>query len=270
MKRANRRLTPEKPKSDFDWGWLRSAFNWLKKIVLVSVLVGVIGGAGFYFVEITKKFIHKPINQVVLHAKFNYVDQQVVSTLVEDIVGKSFIANDIYQAQKNLQEMPWVESVSLSRQWPDQLHISIAEQSPIARWGEEGFVNVRGELVLTDEINAIQSLPVLKAEADDVLSMLETYSVLKKTMSNYGVAIQVLDKNPRQVWKASLDNDWLLILGRGDILGKIQKLNLLLEKNIVDISENIRVIDMRYPSGIAIEKPLVTEIEEVTSEFIRG
>ena len=114
-----------------------------------------------------QSLLQKPIAQVAIYGNFNYMTKESVSLLVDDVVGKSFFSENIKQLQKKLQAHPWIDNISLSRQWPDLLRITIFEQVPIARWGNKGFVNNRGELIAMDNLEKLAHFAELDGDDKD-------------------------------------------------------------------------------------------------------
>ena len=62
----------------------------------------------------------------------------------------------------------------------------------------------------------------------------------------------MLEKNRRGVWRLELSNGWKVVVGRGDMHKKIQRLTFLLESNELDVNMSIVSIDLRYTNGLAV------------------
>ncbi|MEO0443754.1 MAG: cell division protein FtsQ/DivIB, partial [Pseudomonadota bacterium] len=143
------------------------------------------------------------------------------------------------------------------RQWPDKLQVIIEEQIPIAKWDSAGFVNNRGELVLTDVGQLLDHLPVLKGNADEALELMQQYQQLSELFSNSALTIQTLEKNSIGIWLLTLSNGWQLIAGRDNVAKKTHQFLVMIEQNVIANPEQIQQVDMRYRGGLAIQwRPL--------------
>lgn len=265
MTKGNRRIR-KKEKKVFSFPFKKILYG-LRAIVISLVFLGVLGGAGFYGTTLTKDFLNRPIASIVLKGQFEYVSESDMAAVAEAMIGGSFIGENIGRIKDALEAMPWVDSVDLSRRWPDQLDIVVREQMPIARWNDAGFVNVRGEVVLVSDDTHLSDLSVLIGQEEDAALIMQRYSVLASLLSHYDLSIGVLEKNRRGVWQMQLTNQWTLIIGRGGMNEKLQRFTQLLDQKTLHTAMSIKVIDLRYPNGLAVswkdDKQDIDELDEI-------
>lgn len=96
------------------------------------------------------------------------------------------LALDPADAQKRLQELPWVQSAVVERQLPDRITVRLVERRPMARWQENGVLHLVDEdgTVLSQQIpERFRKLPLLigdgaPAQARDFLARLKTRPAL--------------------------------------------------------------------------------------------
>jgi cell division protein FtsQ len=224
----------------------------MRIVVLASFFVSVLGVAGFYGTRLATDFLNRPVASIVVKGEFNYVAQNEVTELVKGMIGGSFIGEDINGIKQSLEARPWIDSVNLIRQWPDILEIVVHEQVPIARWGGSGFVNVRGEIITVEKVSDLSQFSTLSGKREDVGLIMQQYSLLASTLQPYNMSIDVLEKNYRGVWRLQLTNGWKVVVGRGNVYKKIQRLTYLLEAKKLDSQMNIESIDLRYSNGLAV------------------
>lgn len=251
MKKSNRKInrTPKARKAIISWSALLNSLRWFLIISLGSVGLG----AGVYYINnMTQSLLQKPIAQVAVEAEYKYISQQTMNVLLKDVVGKSFVGEDLKKIQKTFESHPWIDKVNLSRQWPDRLLVTVVEHVPIARWGEQGFVNNRGELVMTESLNTLSHLAELDGQQDDAAVIMQKYSLIATQLRPYGLVLTKLKKDVRGTWSLELDNGWDIILGKNDILRKVSRLNKLLQEQNISVEANIQRIDARYENGFAI------------------
>ncbi|EGG93373.1 Cell division protein ftsQ [gamma proteobacterium IMCC1989] len=233
----------------------------IRTIVFASIFLSVLGVAGFYGTRLATDFLSRPVASITVKGEFNYVAQNEVTELVKGMIGGSFIGEDISEIKQSLESKPWIDSVNLVRQWPDILEIVVHEQVPIARWGESGFVNVRGEIIVVEKMSDLSQFSTLLGQSEDVGLIMQQYSLLATTLQPYNMSVDVLEKNYRGVWRLQLNNGWKVIVGRGDVYKKIQRLTYLLDVKKLNDQMKIKSIDLRYPNGLA-----VSWIENVTDK----
>jgi cell division protein FtsQ len=250
MTRVNKR-TVQKENTKSSISFLK-ILRVMRTMVFASVFLSVLGITGFYGSRLAADFLSRPIASITLKGEFNYVSQGEVETLVRGMIGSSFIGENISDIKQSLEGMPWIDSVDLVRQWPDTLEVVVREQAPIARWGENGFVNVRGEIIIVDNSNSLSRFSTLTGQEKDAGLIMQQYSLLASTLQSYNMSIDVLEKNHRGVWRLQLKNGWKIIIGRSDVYKKVQRLTHLLDIKKLNAQMKIESIDLRYQNGLAI------------------
>lgn len=233
------------------------AFASVKKIMkygVISLLIlGAAGASAYYGNQAFKQFLSKPIATVAIEGDFFYMSKDEVAHTINEHMQGSFIKESLNDMQQQIKADPWIDNVVLRRHWPDQLHVSIVEQRPIARWGDNGFVNYRGELVKVNNSDIIEGLPVLRGDEKNTLTIMRQYQDLSQVISPYSINIIELAESPLGVWSMRLDNQWELVAGRTDVVKKVQRLMQVLSENKIPSPDNISRIDLRYESGLAIK-----------------
>jgi cell division protein FtsQ len=269
MAKVNKRtVKKEKVKSTFPF---LKIVRMIRAMTLASVFLLVLGVTGFYGAQLAKDFLSRPIASITIKGEFNYVSQGEVEALVRGMIGGSFIGENIRDIKLSLEAKPWIDGVDLVRQWPDTLEVVVREQVPIARWGKSGFVNVRGEIITVDKNNNLSQFSILSGQAEDAGLIMQQYSLLASALQPYNMSIDVLEKNKRGVWRLQLENGWKVIVGRGDVYKKIQRLTYLLEVKKLNDKMKIESIDLRYPNGLAVSwiEDVIEEKEEQAANLLK-
>lgn len=257
MAKANRRIV-KKQKAPRNFSWAKNLWKYIRLTIVTSALLSALGVVGFYSVQFTQQFLNRPISSVAIEGQFNYVDKATIAVIVESMIGDSFVGENIDVIKHKLHNISWVDDVLLSRQWPDRLQVVITEQVPIARWGDDSFINVRGELIQINDNAVLAHLSKLSGKKEDAQQIMREYAMLTNVFQPYGLAVKQLEKSQRGVWKLHLDNEWNVVLGQGNIFSKIQRLTHLFDKKILDKTADIDTIDIRYPNGLAVQWGVAT------------
>jgi cell division protein FtsQ len=250
MTKVNRR-TYKKEKKGYSFPF-KKVLHMLRLFIVVSMSLSVLGVMGFYGAQLTQTFLSRPIASISVKGEFNYVSQARMKKAARSMVGGSFIGENIGGIKASLEAMPWVDSVDLSRRWPDQLEILVREQIPIARWSDNGFVNIRGEIIFVESVSGLLGFSTLVGEQQESEQIMQQYSVLANIFQPHKLSISVLEKDRRGVWKLEFSNGWQVVVGRGDVHKKVQRLTSLLESSTLDVNMPIVSIDLRYTNGLAV------------------
>jgi len=258
--RKKRNIKKQAPQKKVD---VRSFLLLVKKTILSVFLLSSVAVVGFYGSQQIDEFLSKPFEQVMINGEFNHTKEQELRRIIISSASQSFVKEHLEKIRSSLVELPWVDNATLTRRWPDQLEVSIVEQKAIARWGDKGFVNFRGELIKTAKLDKVQHLPQLYGTESDAATIMQEYKKLTSLLSNSQLAITSLNKDSLGVWQMQLSNDWTIILGRYGLEEKIQTVNQVLRKEILLVDDAVDTIDMRYENGFAIawrqSTPIVLE-----------
>jgi cell division protein FtsQ len=204
---------------------------------------------GFYFAF---KNLDRPLTRVTIGGEFRYIDQQDLTILVNDAISGGFITVNLSALKQQLQEHPWVSRVMIERQWPSHLKIDITEEVPIARWGDQAFLNILGESLHIDDNSHLNKLPLLTAEYGNSTDIMEQYQQLSALLIPTGLTLTELKLDSLGVWHVETNRGIQLIIGRDGISKKIRRLVKVWESGLNSQSDNIKAIDLRYPNGLAV------------------
>ncbi len=246
--RTNAKKSTEKKKVSF-----KGFFRTIRYVLVTSVCAFIVGVTGYYGTSLVNNFLERPISSVIVQGDFEHLTKGSVETLIEEYVKRSFIKENLSAMRKSLLAEPWIDNVALKREWPNILHITIEEQRAIARWDDRGFVNYRGDLILTDKGLLSSDLPILRGGEDEAHLLMKKYQFLSEALNKHELTVSVLEKNKVGIWGAELSNGWVLLLGRADINQKIQRLLLALEQKAILLSSEVDRIDLRYENGLSVK-----------------
>jgi cell division protein FtsQ len=228
-------------------------FYVVKSTGLLTIAMVAISVTGYYGVKIANNFLERPIKAVIVDGDFEYISRQSVKLLIDEHMKNSFIKEDLLSVRNKLMANPWIDSVSLRREWPDVLHVVIKEQRAIARWGDKGFLNYRGDLVLAKSDAVLNELPLLRSDDNQTQLLMRQYQFISELLSEHQLTILVLKKSTVGIWQAELNNGWKLFLGRADINKKIQHLLFALDQKAIVLGSDIDSIDLRYENGLSVQ-----------------
>ncbi|WP_053979274.1 cell division protein FtsQ/DivIB [Marinagarivorans algicola] len=228
-----------------------------KSIGMSLVLVSLLGFMGWslYKIEplkIIQEYTNRPIANVSIQGEFKYASQAHIEALVAEKLSNTFLELDIMALKSHLEKHPWIDRAVVARQWPDTLLIKIIEQQPIARWNNQGFLNLRGEIVNLSNKTELNHLPLLRADDRYTERVMQQYVLMAKLLSEYQFAPLVLELDNTLAWSLTIAPAVTIKLGRDDSIEKLQRLMRVLQHDLNHHAAYIETVDMRYKQGFAI------------------
>ena len=192
-----------------------------------------------------------PINEIQIKNQYEKVDSLQVDLIIQQYLRGNFFGLDLNLTRNVFKKLPWVREVSVRRIWPDKIEISIEEHQVIARWGNVGLVNDKGEF-----FNAAyqDDVPYFWGPKNFVSEITQKYFEINKILSKELMQIGTISMSDRLSWEIQTDNNIKIVLGRKDILKKITNFVEHYQTVLTEINNRIEYVDMRYKNGFAIKK----------------
>lgn len=246
--------------------------HWLGRGVSLLVLVVAAGGA-LWGSEKLFRHLDAPIEIIAVKGQFSYADKTVVQSLVEPLIRGGIISLSLSQIRHQLEQHPWIDQVSVSRQWPNGLVITVAEEVPIARWGDSGFLNNRGEMLEIGDNSSLAHLPLLVGSENSERSLMTAYREVAQLLLPSGLKIAALKRDERGAWWLNLDNGLDVVIGRDQVMEKMRRFIVVWELVLKAQIERIVRVDIRYDNGIAVqwdESAVIKQDANRISEVVPG
>lgn len=178
----------------------------------------------------------------------------------------SLFRTDLARAQRRVDSIPWVESSTIERVFPDSLRISIVERTPVA------YAEVNGGIELVDQDGVFLQpprkttldFPVLygldeAASAADRKAMIGRYkqfmSGVRETARGSAWSVSEVDASAPDDLRALLVSEKTTILahfGSGDYAARFKKFTEVAPQALA-ASPRIDSIDLRYPSEVVVD-----------------
>lgn len=241
-------LTPER-KPPIRLAWLKKMRlpPYLVTASLLSVVAVLIAlGAQ----EIAQRW---KINQIDIVGRLNVVKaEQLVGQLVW-VKNESFFELDVRQVREQISGLPMLESVAIRKRWPNILEIQAQEGVPVAVWNGDQILTASGRLISLDKEEALDGLGdgLMKLNGDQSACDLaiRMYRRTQQTLDGMRVSIDSMSVNGVGAVKISLDNGWLVNLGRNRVEQRLDRLVLLLKTlNQPEVAG----VDFRYGNAAAV------------------
>ena len=203
-----------------------------------------------------------PIKYVRTEGVFQYLSKDEIKTALQPLVTTGFFDADMQTIHQAVSELTWVDTVTVKRVWPDAIDIKIREKKPYVRWGQQGLVSARGEIITPKNIDLFKTLPLLQGPEQQQVKTLEIMKGVNTALADQSMKMAEFTINDRWSWKIKLTTGLEILLGRNEQLKKLQRFLKTLEVLGQEQVEKMAIVDLRYPNGYAVSwKPGTEEID---------
>jgi len=214
-----------------------------------AIVLAVVGALAFGI----RLALDQPIESVAVEGRLQRVSPLDVEKAVRDVSrNKGLVAVDLDAARDAIRRIGWVDSVTVRRAWPRGLRVFVVEQTPVARWGETGLLNTRGELFVNDARHVPPELPELAGPPGTQGAVTQRYLAAQGRLIEAGMRLSAVRLDPRGAWEFDLDNGVELRLGRRQVDDRFDRFMLAAARVVSQRATEISYVDLRYTNGFAI------------------
>ena len=194
----------------------------------------------------------RPIEKVSIDGALRHIPPNLLRSVITPHTERGYFGMDVVQLRESLQAIPWVESISVRRIWPDRLQVDLREQVPLARWGSQELLSLSGERFRPPPQSIPENLPWLDGPPDNEQRVLEHYQRFADLLKVAGLGIFGLSVDPRGSWRLVLDNGLELVLGRDHMAQRLWRLAQVYTTVVKPRAGDIQLVDLRYSNGFAL------------------
>lgn len=196
--------------------------------------------------------LDRPIRIISMDGVFQRVSPGDVERAVTPFAKAGFMSADLDRIQRAVESVPWVEHARVQRRFPNGLHVTVVEESAMARWDESGLLNTRGELFVRQVAHVPVELPRLSGPEGTESLVAQRYLAAQGRMLEAGMRIAALRLDERGAWELDLDSGVVVRLGRRDVDERLDRFIRTASQVISHRLNDITYVDMRYSNGFAI------------------
>jgi cell division protein FtsQ len=217
-------------------------------VVVPALIVVVVFGAfaGMRFV------LDRPVRKLVVEGTFQRVTPIQVEAAVAQGMGRGFLSLDLAALRARVRHIDWVDRVNVGRAWPDTLIVRVTEHQAAARWGENGLLNVRGELFADHAQHALPELPILDGPDGTEREVARRYLAVRGPLADADLKLESLSMDERGAWRIVLDGGHEIRLGRRDVDDRLQRFFSVVAPALAGEWQRVQYVDLRYTNGFAV------------------
>ncbi|GAB2176802.1 cell division protein FtsQ/DivIB [Dongia sp. agr-C8] len=168
--------------------------------------------------------------------------------------GDPILGIDIDAVRQRLEDLPWIETASVERRFPDQLIVQVAEAAPMALWQRSQklyLVSRDGAVIETANLGKYAKLLIIVGEdapkkAQDLFDILAQEPELRTHVT---AAVLV----GKRRWNIRMDNDVDVKLPEDGALEAWRHFaDLNRQDNLLD--KDVSVVDLRQPDRVVVRQ----------------
>ncbi|ALO35983.1 cell division protein FtsQ [Colwellia sp. MT41] len=230
-------------------------------LFFIAVLVSLIAISWW----LVKHFVGQessPVTAIVISGEMPYSQRSDIINAIAPVNMGNFFQVDVNEVQRYVLTLPWVYSVAVRKQWPNEVKIYVVDQNPVAVWNGNFLINQLGQVFQADIGRVKHYLPSFFGPEGSELLALKNYRDFNELLAFISLTIDELVLSERFSWQLTLDDGVTLNLGREERVERIQRFMdvyplikaQLKAKIIAEKQQNQAVdyIDLRYDTGLAV------------------
>src|SRR5947208_6940721 len=241
---------------------------WAFVAIVAAALVAIGAGALYHYGEHSWRFRLQSSDDIEMAGLSNVTRSQVMEVMGGDI-GRNVFYIPLDQRQKQLEQIPWVESASVMRFAPDRIKIHIHERTPVA------FARIGSKILLIDAGGVLMELSAKKKYSFPVIVGMnsgEPLSTRAARMKIYNEVVRELDSggthysqdlsevdltDPEDVKVVTNDADGevLVHMGSSNYLDRL-KIYVAHLREWRQQFEKLESVDLRYDRQIVVNPDL--------------
>ena len=198
-----------------------------------------------------------PIEKVEIEGDFENISHDVFREKVIAVIDGGYFTLDLDAMRMALMVLPWVDDVSVRRQWPSGLHIKVTEKRAVAYWNDDAMISDRGDVFKPEMISQQLALPKLNGPDGLHNKMWRFLVAINKDFSSMGFDVLDLNLDGRRAWSLHFSSQKVIDeievkLGRDHVEDRLARFVRVFSNRDKFNLKNTAVIDLRYPNGFAM------------------
>lgn len=232
--------------------------------ILLMVCVVLVLAAGAWWALRHPAF---SIGRIVVQGELLHNNAVTLRANVAPQLTGNFFTIDLYAARAAFQQVPWVRTAQIRREYPRTLQIVLQEHHAVAHWVSESgtsLVNVQGEVFEADSGDDLDDLPRLQGPQGQSALVFKMYGLMTQVLEPLGMAPTELTLSHRGGWHMVALSGAVIELGGGtpeEVYQRTQRF----ARTLVQVTarhgrrpDSLESADLRHMGGYALRLRGVT------------
>jgi cell division septal protein FtsQ/Ethanolamine utilization protein EutJ (predicted chaperonin) len=194
-----------------------------------------------------------PVERIVVSGKLEHLRQEAVRDALAGELGDGLLVLDLPRAARASRgACPGSTAPSCGGAFPDTLEVRVVEQVPIARWGDDAFLNHEARIIEVVDATRWAKLPEIRGPEGSEARLMRHYQQLRLDLAPIALRPVALREDDFGQLRATLDNGGHLQLGDHAFRGRVQRLVKLWARELAQAPAPSARVDLRYERGAAV------------------
>jgi len=193
-----------------------------------------------------------PLRTLRINDGLQRVDTALIRQRLIPYTREGYFAIRLERARAALAQLPWVETVTVRKHWPDVLEIDVREHRPLARWGQAQVLSESGAVFAAGVAPLPADLPRLHGPEGRIDEMIALYRQANGLFAAADLYVEQLTLDARGSWQLVLTGGIEVMLGRHDAAARLQRFARLLPQLSLQHPAPLLRADLRYRNGVAL------------------
>ena len=211
------------------------------------------------------------IKELKIKGKFRYLQPAEVDLVLREQDLGNFFSVELDRLKAKVEDIEWVQSADVRRQWPNSLTVSIVEHQPAMRWGDDKWVSTSGSIIALPTNIADADVITLNGDEAQSKRILLQAARWQKDFAREGLKLRKTKLSSSQAWTLrlyypELDSEFDLLLGSNDVEARFARFKVLFNEQLKFSDRTLKRVDARYPDGLAVEHGAAKKTNQGDSE----
>lgn len=219
------------------------------------------------------------IGRIVVQGEMVHNTAVTLRANVAPQLSGNFFTINLQAARDAFEQVPWVRSAQVRREFPRTLRVVLQEHHAVAYWGldtETAMVNSEGQVFEANGADADQEgLPRLSGPDGESALVLQMHAQLQPLFEAVGMSLDALDLSHRGGWRATLEGGAVVELGAGtgqEVAQRTQRFLRTLTQVAGQYQRRVDALesaDLRHSGGYAVRLRGVSTVAPVVGAAAR-
>ncbi len=166
----------------------------------------------------------------------------------------NFFTTDLQELRDLALSQPWVDQVSISRDWQRGIVVSALPKQAVANFGTERLIDAKGSVFVPVESTDLMRTQFATLQGDQSQSrvIMQQMQQINEWFSPLNMKVEDIILTPRMTWLVRFDNGIRVIVDNENTAQKLLSLSQLLNNQLATKLDEIQSVDLRYKNGFTV------------------
>ena len=206
------------------------------------------------------RVLDQPVRGFVIEGELSKSERAELQRVLAQHPVAGVLSTSLEAVADYVQSLPWARGVSVRRQWPDRLVVSMHIASPMARWGNNQYLSAYGDLLsLPDSYPGLPEFDVALAGPEEAM---QVYRLLDQIAAREQLELSQLHQNAQGQWSVTLSKGPQVLLGGEQLNERMHRFLLVHRQVLATDKRGVEYVDARYGNGVAVKFANEQELSE--------